>query len=204
MASKQSALLNPATMKGSLLSVGKWTADTRDDRYDAQPGKVLHQRQLSPLALLGKTPFLHYYGDYTAPGLYLIAAALNFVHTGDREFFASIRDKICATLDWMDRDGDIDSDGFYENRTLAGKAGIKNQGWKDSSQAILYADGSFVQNPIAVADVQGFYYATKQAIAGAFLLTGDSDRNKLRTSKALQRTVLDAGRRLLCPGTRSG
>ena len=41
----------------------------------------------------------------------------------------------------MDQDADIDGDGFYEYRTLAGEKGLKNQGWKDSSQAILYPDG---------------------------------------------------------------
>ncbi|HEY3719348.1 MAG TPA: glycogen debranching N-terminal domain-containing protein [Roseiarcus sp.] len=171
-----SILLNPWTLKGSLLSVGEWTAKAADDRFDAQPGKVLHQRQLSPLALLGKNPFLHYYGDYSAPGLYILGAALHFAHSGDRRAFEAIKDRVCATLDWMDRDGDIDGDGFYEYRTLAGKAGIKNQGWKDSRQAILEADGSFVRDPIAVAEVQGLYYAAKQALACAFQMMGESGR----------------------------
>ena len=73
----QSAFLNPSTLAGSLAAVGEWTAKTVDDRYDAKPGKVLHQRQLGPLALLGLTPFLHYYGDYSAPAWYLIGAALH-------------------------------------------------------------------------------------------------------------------------------
>ena len=116
-----SALLNPSTLQGALSSVGKWTATAVDDRFDAQPGKVLHQRQLSPLALLGKNPFQHYYGDYSAPGLYILGAALHFAHTGDRRAFDAIRSRVCATLEWMDRDGDIDGDGFYEYRTLAGR-----------------------------------------------------------------------------------
>jgi glycogen debranching enzyme len=172
----QSTLLNASTLQGALLSVGAWTAKETDDHFDAQPGKVLHQRQLSPLALLGKTPFLHYYGDYSAPGLYILGAALHFAHTGDRRAFDAVKDKVCATLDWMDRDGDIDGDGFYEYRTLAGKAGIKNQGWKDSSQAILYPDGSYVRDPIAVAEVQGLYYAAKQSLACVFRATGESAR----------------------------
>ncbi len=176
VAGLQSTLLNPTSIRGALRSVGEWTATSRDDHFDAQPGKVLHQRQLSPLALLGKTPFLHYYGDYSAPGLFILGAALDFAHTGDRGAFEAIRDKVSATLDWMDREGDIDGDGFYEYRTLAGEAGIKNQGWKDSSQAILYPDGSYVRDPIAVAEVQGLYYAAKQSLAGVFLAIGERDR----------------------------
>ena len=79
----QSTFLNRATLNGSLLSVGEWTAKEVDNGHDAEPGKVLHQRQLSPLALLGTTPFLHYYGDYSAPAYYLIGAALHFAESGD-------------------------------------------------------------------------------------------------------------------------
>jgi glycogen debranching enzyme len=171
-----SALLNPSTLKGALRSVGEWTATTTDDRFDAQPGKVLHQRQLSPLALIGENPFLHYYGDYSAPGLYLLGSALHFAHTGDRAAFEAIRPEVDATLAWMDRDGDIDGDGFYEYRTLAGAAGIKNQGWKDSSQAILNPDGSYVRDPIAVAEVQGLYYAAKQSLACLLGAIGEGGR----------------------------
>jgi glycogen debranching enzyme len=63
-----------------------------------------------------------------------------------------------------------------QSSALAGKAGIKNQGWKDSSQAILYPDGSYVRDPIAVAEVQGLYYAAKQSLACVFRATGESAR----------------------------
>ncbi len=180
----QSTFLNRATLNGSLLSVGEWTAKEVDNAHDAEPGKVLHQRQLSPLALLGTTPFLHYYGDYSAPAYYLIGAALHFADSGDAEAFEAVRDKVEATLAWMDRYGDIDGDGFYEYRTLAGKKGLKNQGWKDSEQAILYPDGSFVRDPIAVAEVQGLFYAAKQAVAAVFAALGDGERAKALLDQA--------------------
>jgi glycogen debranching enzyme len=170
--------LNPSTLNGSLLAIGERTAKTVDDRYDAQPGEVLHQRQLSPLALLGENPFLHYYGDYSAPAYYLIGAALHFARTGHAEAFGAIRDKLEATLACMDRDADadIDGDGFYAYRTRAGEKGLKNQGWKDSSEAILYPDGSFVRDPIAVAEVQGLFFAAKQGIALVYAALGESER----------------------------
>ena len=75
----------------------------------------------------------------------------------------------------MDRYGDIDGDGLYEYRTRA-KDGLKNQGWKDSGQAILYPDGSYVRDPIAVAEVQGLFYAAKQTTACLFAEFGESER----------------------------
>ncbi|MEO8713657.1 MAG: glycogen debranching N-terminal domain-containing protein, partial [Acetobacteraceae bacterium] len=189
MASWQSALLNPATLRGTLGLIGKWNATETDDKYDAQPGKVMHQRQLSPLALLGLKPFLHYYGDYSASGLFLLGLATDLAHSGDTAFFRSMRDKALGTLEWMDRDGDADGDGFYEYQTRAGTSGTKNQGWKDSGQAILYEDGRMVADPIAVCEVQGLYYAAKQAIGLAFAAIGEHGRGAelLAEADALKR-----------------
>ena len=169
----QTAGLNPATLRGALLVVSRWNAETTDDLYDAQPGKVLHQRERGPLARLGKTPFLHYYGDYSTPGLFLLAAAADLAHTGDLEFFRSMRDKLLLTIEWMEKNAD--SEGFYPYLTRSPQ-GLKNQSWKDSGDAVLYPDGLMVQDPIAISDVQGLYYAGKQAVALAFAAAGDHGR----------------------------
>ncbi len=188
-----SALLNRATLRGTLQVIGKWSAQEYDDRYDAQPGKMLHQRQLSPLSLLDKNPFLHYYGDYSTPGLFLLGLANDLAHSGDKAFFRSMRDKALAALEWMDRDGDLDHDGFYEYQTRAREGGIKNQGWKDSDQAILYPDGHVVADPIAVCEVQGLYYAAKQAMALAFAAVSEHARatDLLAQADALKRRFND-------------
>lgn len=169
----QSLLLNPATLRGSLGLVGAWTATTYDPKFDAQPGKVLHQRQLGPRALSGKTPFRHYYGDHSASGLFLTTLASAFAWSGDAGFFGSFRDLALRTLDWLDRDGDLDGDGFYEYQNLAGPEGLKNQGWKDSNDAILYPDGQLVPDPIALCEIQALFYAAKRAMAAAFRCVGE-------------------------------
>lgn len=169
----QSSLSVPRLLRGTLNLIAKWNADKYDERFDEEPGSVIHQHQLSPLALLNKNPFRHYYGDYSAPGLFLIDMAWHLALTGDRDFFSSMRDKILATLEWMDRDGDRDHDGFYEYSTRAGSWGEKNQGWKDSGEAILYEDGRMVEDPIALVEIQGCYYAAKQMLGLAFAVTGE-------------------------------
>jgi glycogen debranching enzyme len=169
----QTAALSPATLRGTLEVIGRWNAKTTEDRYDAEPGKVLHQREYGPLARLGKTPFLHYYGDHSGPGLFLLAAAVHLAHTGDLAFFRSLRDKLLGTLAWME--SNADGEGFYPYQTRA-PHGLKNQSWKDSGDAILYPDGRMVPNPIAMSDIQGLYYAGKQAVALAFAAAGEQDR----------------------------
>lgn len=171
----QAGLVDPAMLAGTLRLVSKYNATDYDDRYDAEPGRVIHQRQQSPLSLLGKNPFRHYYGDYSAPGWFLIDAAWHLALTGDTEQFRALRDKLVATLDWMDRDGDRDGDGFYEYEPKSPQ-GEKNQGWKDSGQAVLYPDGRMVPDPIALVEIQGCYYAAKQSAALAFAVAGERGR----------------------------
>jgi glycogen debranching enzyme len=170
------SLVAPAVLRGSLRQIAQWNASEYDERFDKEPGRVIHQRELGPLSLLEKNPLLHYYGDYSAPGLFLIDMAWNLALTGDTESFLSMRDKMLATLEWMDRDGDGDGDGLYEYETKAGSWGEKNQGWKDSREAILYEDGRLVEDPIALVEIQGCYYAAKQLIGLAFAALGEERR----------------------------
>jgi glycogen debranching enzyme len=75
-------------------------------------------------------------------------------------------------VDWLDESGDLDGDGFIEYVTRSAQ-GIKNQGWKDSDDAIVDEQGGIVPNPIAVSEVQGYWYAGLGQAALAFLLAGD-------------------------------
>ena len=187
----QSAALSPQTLRGVLSVVPPLNATQRDDELDAAPGKVLHQRQRGPLAQLKITPFLHYYGDQSTPGLFLLAAATAFAHTGDAAFFHSQRERLLGTLAWMEHNRD--QRGFYPYQTRSTK-GVKNQSWKDSGEAVLHADGSMVHDPIAMADIQGLFYAGQQALGLAFVATGDEAGGTalLREAEALKRRFNDA------------
>jgi glycogen debranching enzyme len=182
----QVSLLNPAILRGGLSLVGRWTATTFEPECDAQPGRVLHQRQLGPLALLGRTPFLRYYGDHSASALFLLGLARAYAQSGDREWFLANRELAQRILDWMDRDGDADGDGLYEYRRTA-RGGLKNQGWKDSDEAIVYPDGRLVSDPIVVCEIQAIFSAAKSALSAAFRAAGDdslADRLKNEASAA--------------------
>ncbi len=172
VAGLQSAMLNPLTLRGVLEVVPRFNATERDDDLDAEPGRVLHQRQLGPLAKLNKTPFLHYYGDASASPLFLLAAAADLAHTGDLGFFRAQRDKLLGTLDWIRRNRD--EAGFHPYQTRSTR-GVKNQSWKDSAEAVLYPDGSMVKAPIAMAGIQALTYAALSALGLAFGESGEAD-----------------------------
>ena len=52
----------------------------------------------------------------------------------------------------------------------AGSLGLANQGWKDSGDAVRFADGRYADGAIALCEVQG--YAYEAAVSGAALLDG--------------------------------
>ena len=59
--------------------------------------------------------------------------------TKDRELMERLWPSAEAALDWIDRYGDCDGDGFVEYRWRAAN-GLDNQGWKDSWDSVASAD----------------------------------------------------------------
>src|SRR5206468_2139776 len=78
-----------------------------------------------------------------------------------------LRDLIPArrrVLDWLDHYADLDGDGLLEYMTRSRK-GVKNQGWKDSDDAIVDERGEIVPNPIATSETQAYWYVGLQQAA---------------------------------------
>jgi hypothetical protein len=72
-----------------------------------------------------------------------------------------------AALGWLAATAARDPDGFLTYHDTTGH-GLVNQGWKDSPDALRFADGSVAVPPAALCEVQG--YAHEAAVAGAELL----------------------------------
>jgi hypothetical protein len=84
------------------------------------------------------------------------------------------QDTVRRILDWAREHGDRDRDGYLEYLTRSSK-GTKNQGWKDSGDAIVYDDGSPVPSPIATCEIQGYWYAAQQLMAMLCVAMHDTD-----------------------------
>lgn len=79
-------------------------------------------------------------------------------------------------LDWLERYGDRDGDGFIEYETRVPermRPPVKSQGWKDSPTAVPDARGREVDNPIATSELQGYLYVGLQQAATVFARLGD-------------------------------
>jgi glycogen debranching enzyme len=65
-----------------------------------------------------------------------------------------------AALAWIGHYGDRDSDGYVEYER-SDEAGLENQCWNDSHDAILFADGSQSSLPRTCCEIQGYVYDAK-------------------------------------------
>ena len=161
----------------------------RDDpARDEEPGKILHELRLGELARLGAIPQTPYYGAVDTTPLFLVLLARHAAWTGDLALFRELRDHVDAALEWIDRYGDRDGDGYIEyQRRAAG--GLDNQGWKDSDDSMVHADGRRAEPPIAPAEAQGYVYLAKMLLADLFARAGERARaDRLRReAEALRR-----------------
>jgi glycogen debranching enzyme len=108
--------------------------------------------------------FPRYYGTIDATPLYLILLSEVWRWTDDAALVRELRDPALRALQWIDRYGDRDGDGFleYERRT---EHGLENQSWKDSGDSQRFADGALAEPPIAPCEVQGYAYDAKLRMA---------------------------------------
>jgi glycogen debranching enzyme len=156
----QAAMASPEMMPGTLAELARWQATEVNDWRDEQPGKMLHQAESGPLAMLNVNPLGRYYGSITTSGFYPVIVSELWHWTGDKELVRPFLEPARKSLRWLDEYADVDGDGFYEYQTRS-EQGVRNQGWKDSDDAIVHEDGSQAPVPIATCEEQGFIYLAK-------------------------------------------
>lgn len=164
-----------------------YQADRHDAYRDAEPGKIAHELRQGTLARLGEIPQSPaYYGTVDATPLFIVLLGEYLAWSGDVGWVRELRGNIGSALDWIERFGDSDGDGYLDYRGAYG-SGLVNQGWKDSGVAITNADGSLATPPIALCEVQGYLYRAWLAGAKLLALTGDEERAQALTTRAAAR-----------------
>ena len=167
--------IDPEVAKGVLRYLASTQATEQKPAQDAEPGKILHETRKSELARIGEVPFGRYYGSADSTPLFVYLAAAYFERTGDQELIRTIWPNIELALDWIDRFGDRDGDGFVEYGRRS-QNGLIHQGWKDSSDSVFHADGQPAEGPIAICELQAYVYAAKRGAASLAKTLGHTEK----------------------------
>jgi glycogen debranching enzyme len=185
----ESLWTTPAIARGVLGYLSATQAHEVSPEQDAEPGKILHEARRGEMADLGEIPFRRYYGSVDATPLYVVLAGAYYRRTGDIEFIKSIWRNIELAVQWIDRYGDSNGDGFVDYNRKS-EHGLVQQGWKDSQDSIFHADGTLAEPPIALCEVQGYVYAAKIEMSAMAAALGDLEMSQrlVREAEALRRS----------------
>lgn len=160
----QTLSVGPELVRGALHLLGEAQGKRVDDFRDEEPGRILHEIRGGELTVLGEKPHSPYYGASDATMLWLILMENYWRSTGDDEFVRAHWDQVLAAVNWIDRYGDRDGDGYVEYGTKSPQ-GLGNQCWKDSWDGIQFSDGRIPFLPIATVEIQGYVFDAKRRVA---------------------------------------
>ncbi len=166
---------DPSLARGVLQYLAANQARQTLREQDAQPGKILHEVRHGEMAALKEIPFGSYYGSVDSTPLFVLLCGAYFERTADKTFIKSIWHNIEAALEWIDKHGDPDADGFVEYVSQSPR-GLANQGWKDSFDSVFHRDGTLATPPIALCEVQGYVFAAKRHTAKLAEVMEEPDR----------------------------
>jgi glycogen debranching enzyme len=187
IASHQLLMVNTRPARDALELLAAKQGTIEDDWRDEEPGKILHEIRQGELARAGLIPHSPYYGSVDATPWFVLLYAQHFRWTGDLAFAEKLLPAAQAALDWIDEYGDLDGDGFVEYLSRSPR-GIKNQGWKDSYDSVVHADGRLAEPPIALCEVQAYVYLAKQRMGDVYRALGrDDDARRLEDEAAALR-----------------
>ncbi|HEX9681770.1 MAG TPA: glycogen debranching N-terminal domain-containing protein [Acidimicrobiales bacterium] len=176
-------IADPSLARGVLETLARFQGTEVNASTEEEPGKILHEMRFGETRSLSLGGGDVYYGSIDATPLFvMLLGELRRWDPSD-----AVVDRLLPhadrALEWIEAFGDRDGDGYVEYQR-ATDHGLANQGWKDSWDAIRFADGTLAQTPIALCEVQGYVYAAYVARAHFAREAGDTGGYERWATKA--------------------
>jgi glycogen debranching enzyme len=155
----------PELAATTLRTLALFQGRVNDPFRDEEPGKILHELRLGEMTAFEERPHSPYYGSADSTPLFLILLEAYTRWSGDLELARSMERHAHSAIEWIDRYGDRDGDGYVEYERRVKETGLDNMCWKDSWDSIAFADGTIAQLPRATCEIQGYVYDAKMRTA---------------------------------------
>ncbi|MBC7105509.1 MAG: amylo-alpha-1,6-glucosidase, partial [Firmicutes bacterium] len=169
----QTLILNPEIARSSLRFLARFQGRRVDPTRDEQPGKIMHELRRGEMAACGEIVHTPYYGSVDSTLWFVILLGELYCWDQDRAFLEEMAGALKGCLTWCREYGDLDGDGYIEYRREA-EGGLDNQGWKDSWDGVVDAEGRLPEPPIALVEVQAYLYLALRHAAGLLTALGET------------------------------
>jgi glycogen debranching enzyme len=127
------------------------------------------------LARSGQIPHTPYFGSIDSTPLFVFTFAQHYLWHRDERLWTDLIESVKQAIAWIGTYGDLDGDSLIEFLgTQSEPTHISQQGWKDSHDSLHHVDGSEVEGPIALVEVQGYVFAAYSKLAEAARIHGDN------------------------------
>jgi glycogen debranching enzyme len=174
LTSYMALVLDPDLALGVLQTLARFQGTKVDPRNDEEPGRILHEMRFGEAPSLSLGGGRVYYGTADATPLFVMLLGELRRWGLANELVDSLLPHADRALEWIEKYGDRDGDGYVEYKRASDR-GLVNQGWKDSGNAIRFADGRLARPPIALCEVQGYTYGAYLARAHFADEMGDAE-----------------------------
>jgi glycogen debranching enzyme len=157
----QSLPYMPDLSRTTLQLLSEYQGATFDSFRDEEPGKILHELRRGEMTAFEERPHSPYFGTADATPLFLVLLDEYERWNGDSALVRDLEFAARRALEWINRHGDRDGDGYIEYERRNTETGLENHCWKDSWDSIRFADGRLAKLPRATCELQGYAYDAK-------------------------------------------
>jgi glycogen debranching enzyme len=168
----QALLMGPEPALDALSALAAFQGTRTDETTGEEPGKILHELRTGHSGIFGLRPWQPYFGSVDATPLFVVLLGEAYRWGADPARVATLLPAARAAIDWCTGNGTRHPHGHltYESDAHA----LHNQGWKDSSDAMVHADGGPAEGPIALVEVQGYHWRALRELAALERALGDA------------------------------